>query len=44
VSYDDAESAKQAVAVMNGYSVHGKRLKVELKKGDEGFGGPGGFH
>ena len=36
------QSAQNAVSVMNGYSVLGKRLKVELKKGDEGpvAGGP----
>jgi len=35
VSYDNAASAMRAVAEMNGYSVLGKRLKVELKKGDD---------
>lgn len=34
-SYDNPQSAQKAVAVMNGYSIMGKRLKVELKKGDD---------
>ena len=37
-SYDNAEAASQAVSMMNGLQTFGKRLKVELKKGDEGFG------
>ncbi len=37
VSYDNPQAAQHAVAMMNGHSVFGKRLKVELKKGDEGF-------
>eukprot|EP01022_Parablepharisma_sp_SALTPOND_P033328 TRINITY_DN88494_c1_g1_i1.p1 TRINITY_DN88494_c1_g1~~TRINITY_DN88494_c1_g1_i1.p1 ORF type:complete len:1103 (+),score=74.15 TRINITY_DN88494_c1_g1_i1:637-3945(+) len=34
-SYDSPQSAQRAVAEMNGYAVLGKRLKVELKKGDD---------
>lgn len=34
-SYDNPQSAQKAVAEMNGYSILGKRLKVELKKGDD---------
>lgn len=34
-SYDNPQSAQKAVAAMNGFSVLGKRLKVELKKGDD---------
>lgn len=36
VSYDNPDSASQAVANMNGFTVLGKRLKVTVKKGDEG--------
>ena len=36
-SYDNPQSAQKAVVVMNGFSVLGKRLKVELKKGDDGL-------
>jgi hypothetical protein len=32
VSYDNAESANQAISTMNGFQVGKKRLKVELKK------------
>lgn len=35
MSYDNSQSAQHAVTVMNGFSVMGKRLKVEIKKGDE---------
>ncbi len=35
-SYDNPQSAQKAVLVMNGFSILGKRLKVELKKGDDG--------
>ena len=41
-SYDNPQAAQKAVADMNGYSVLGKRLKVELKKGDDE--GPMGFN
>ena len=34
VSYDNPQSAQAAIKAMNGYSVMGKKLKVELKKGD----------
>ena len=34
-SYDNPQSALRAVSAMNGFMVLGKRLKVELKKGDE---------
>jgi CUG-BP- and ETR3-like factor len=34
VSYDNPQSAESAIKGMNGYAVHGKRLKVQLKKGD----------
>jgi CUG-BP- and ETR3-like factor len=32
VSYDNAASAANAIASMNGMQVDGKRLKVEIKK------------
>lgn len=32
VSYDNSQSAHAAVHGMNGFSVLGKRLKVQLKK------------
>ena len=37
-SYDSPASAQKAVAMMNGFAVAGKRLKVELKKGDDSDG------
>eukprot|EP00742_Colponemidia_sp_Colp-10_P001102 GILJ01001192.1.p1 GENE.GILJ01001192.1~~GILJ01001192.1.p1 ORF type:complete len:430 (+),score=58.33 GILJ01001192.1:130-1290(+) len=36
VSYDNSQSGAQAIAAMNGFSIMGKRLKVQHKKGDEG--------
>eukprot|EP00919_Chromeraceae_sp_WS-2016_P072311 GHVR01171078.1.p1 GENE.GHVR01171078.1~~GHVR01171078.1.p1 ORF type:complete len:462 (-),score=137.11 GHVR01171078.1:174-1559(-) len=49
VSFDNVQSALNAVTGMNGFSVHGKRLKVQVKKGEESFnscggGGGGGLH
>mmetsp|Transcript_21310 Transcript_21310/g.54407 ORF Transcript_21310/g.54407 Transcript_21310/m.54407 type:complete len:228 (+) Transcript_21310:56-739(+) len=35
VSYETREAAAQACQKMNGFKVGGKRLKVELKKGDD---------
>lgn len=32
VSYDNAQSAANAIAAMNGMQIDGKRLKVEIKK------------
>mmetsp|Transcript_40440 Transcript_40440/g.81517 ORF Transcript_40440/g.81517 Transcript_40440/m.81517 type:complete len:111 (+) Transcript_40440:3-335(+) len=32
VSYDNAVSAQNAIAAMNGMQIEGKRLKVEIKK------------
>ena len=34
VNFDNAQSAEAAIKGMNGYAAHGKRLKVQLKKGD----------
>lgn len=34
VSYDNPKSALDAIRHMNGFQVLGKRLKVQLKKGD----------
>ena len=34
LSYDELGSATKAVSVMNGFSVLGKRLKVQLKRGE----------
>jgi RNA-binding proteins (RRM domain) len=34
ISYDSKISAVNAVKMMNGYQVLGKRLKVEIKKGE----------
>ena len=36
VSYDNPQSALAAVKSMNGFSVLGKRLKVQLKKENPG--------
>jgi len=36
VSYDNPQSALAAVKAMNGFSVMGKRLKVQLKKENPG--------
>jgi len=35
VSYDNPNSAKNAITKMNGLQVGSKRLKVQLKKGDD---------
>lgn len=40
VSYDNPESANQAIQHLNGFTIMGKRLKVSLKKGEEVPGGP----
>mmetsp|Transcript_23700 Transcript_23700/g.58593 ORF Transcript_23700/g.58593 Transcript_23700/m.58593 type:complete len:534 (-) Transcript_23700:41-1642(-) len=37
VSFDNPASAANAVIGMNGFSVAGKRLKVQIKKGEEHF-------
>eukprot|EP00923_Selenidium_pygospionis_P048491 GHVN01083426.1.p1 GENE.GHVN01083426.1~~GHVN01083426.1.p1 ORF type:complete len:617 (-),score=83.45 GHVN01083426.1:1821-3671(-) len=37
VSFNDAHSSVQAVEALNGYSVSGKRLKVQIKKGEEQY-------
>ncbi|KAK1443100.1 RNA-binding domain RBD containing protein [Babesia gibsoni] len=39
VSYDNPESAAQAIQHLNGFTILGKRLKVSLKKGDDGLPG-----
>ena len=35
VSFDNSKSANEAIEAMNGLEIGGKRLKVELKKGNE---------
>lgn len=43
VSYDNPSSASAAVAGLNGFLVsNGKRLKVSVKKGEDGYTGPMG--
>lgn len=37
VSYNDAGASLAAVEALNGYSVQGKRLKVQIKKGEEQY-------
>jgi len=37
VSYSSVQSSIAAVAALNGYSVSGKRLKVQIKKGEESY-------
>lgn len=37
VSFDRQRSALNAVIGMNGFSVGHKRLKVSLKRGDDGY-------
>lgn len=37
VNYQDVKSAIVAVGTMDGFQVNGKRLKVRIKKGEEGF-------
>jgi len=37
VSYDNPQSANEAVATMNGFKVFKKRLKVEIKKGEVNY-------
>eukprot|EP00744_Colponema_vietnamica_P001455 GILI01002410.1.p1 GENE.GILI01002410.1~~GILI01002410.1.p1 ORF type:complete len:410 (-),score=160.13 GILI01002410.1:601-1830(-) len=39
VSYETPAAANAAIQAMNGFSVGGKRLKVQLKKGDDGPSG-----
>ena len=36
MSYDNPMSAKAAIDHMNGFQVGAKRLKVTIKKGDDG--------
>ncbi len=43
ISYDEPESADRAIKAMNGVTIQNKRLKVELKKGDGGYGDGGGM-
>ena len=43
ISYDNQVSAVNAVRMMNGFQVGNKRLKVQIKKGEEGNGGLPGF-
>lgn len=40
ISYDDSMSARQAIEQMNGFQVGTKRLKVQIKQGDDGEGEP----
>ncbi|KAK1940388.1 RNA recognition motif domain containing protein [Babesia divergens] len=42
VSYDNTDSAAQAIQHLNGFTVLGKRLKVSLKKGEESSAGSSG--
>lgn len=37
VNYQDVKSAIVAVGTMDGFQVNGKRLKVRIKKGEEGY-------
>eukprot|EP00357_Protocruzia_adherens_P011724 CAMPEP_0115004978 /NCGR_PEP_ID=MMETSP0216-20121206/19578_1 /TAXON_ID=223996 /ORGANISM="Protocruzia adherens, Strain Boccale" /LENGTH=459 /DNA_ID=CAMNT_0002371177 /DNA_START=183 /DNA_END=1562 /DNA_ORIENTATION=+ len=38
ISYDNPQSAQEAIRTMHGFQVMGKRLKVQLKKGDNSAG------
>ena len=44
VSFEKPECANDAIGKMNGYKIHGtkKRLKVQVKKGDDFEDGPMG--
>lgn len=43
MSYDDAMAARTAIEHMNGFQVGNKRLKVQIKQGDDDDQSGGGM-